>query len=68
MTYKLNPEIEKMEAPVVIRFEDGTEQEFESGKAAAASVFDKHYNIRRYFVRDTKIVAEVYEFFEKNKK
>ncbi len=43
MTYKLNPEIEKIRSPVVIVFEDGRKREFKDGKSAASAIFEKHY-------------------------
>lgn len=45
MTYKLNPEIQKINSPIVLAFPDGTKQQRESGKAAADAVFDHKYVI-----------------------
>lgn len=45
MTYKLNPEIRKIISPIVMIFPDGTKQQYESGKAAAYTVFDHKYTI-----------------------
>lgn len=45
MTYKLNPEIRKIESPVWLSFPDGTKQQFENGKAAADAMFDHKYLI-----------------------
>lgn len=44
MTYKLNPIIEKIESPVIIRI-PGEQRIYESGRAAAADVFDRNFAI-----------------------
>ena len=45
MTYKLNPEIQKIYSPIVLTFSDGTKQQYESGKVAADAVFEHKYVI-----------------------
>ena len=45
MTYKLNPEIQKIKSPIVLAFPDGTKQQYESGKVAADAVFEHKYVI-----------------------
>ena len=68
MTYKINPEVEKILSPIKLIFEDGDFQVFESGKQLARAVFDKHYNIRTYEIKDDYLEIRVYEFFERNKR
>lgn len=68
MTYKINPEVEKILSPIKLIFEDGDFQVFENGKQLAQAVFDKHYNIRTYEIKDDYLEIRVYEFFERNKR
>ncbi len=68
MTYKMNPEVEKILSPVKLLFENGESQMFESGKDLAKAVFDKHYNILSYEVKEQYLEIRVYEFYEVNKK
>ena len=68
MTYKINPEVEKILSPVRLVFEDGRTMDFQSGRELAETVFDKHYNIRSYCVKEGYLVISVCEFVEMNKK
>ena len=68
MTYKMNPEVEKILSPVKLVLENGESQMFESGKVLAGTVFDKHYNILSYEVKEHYLEIRVYEFYEVNKK
>lgn len=68
MTYKINPEVEKILSPIKLVFEDGTSADFSDGKTLAAAVFDKHYNIVSYCVKDKYLEITVVEFVEMNKK
>ena len=43
MTYKLNPEIGKIQSPVVIIFPGGERREYIDGAAVAEDVFDKGF-------------------------
>ena len=67
VTYKINPEVEKILCPVILRLEDGSETAYSDGRALADATFDKHFNITSYDVRDGAVVISVAEFFEKNK-
>lgn len=67
MTYKINPEVEKIKSPVRLICDDGTDKMFTSGKELADAVFDKHYNISSYTVRDGYLEICVYEFVEMSK-
>ena len=55
MTYKLNPELRKIQSPVVLVI-DGTETEYPSGEALTELVFEKRYLLERMSARDNKIV------------
>ena len=48
MTYKINPEVEKILSPIKLVLENGDALMFEDGKHLSEAVFDKHYNIRSY--------------------
>lgn len=67
MTYKINPEVEKILSPIVLVFEDRPSMKFTDGKELAAAVFDKHYNIVSYEVVDGWLEIAVQEFVEKLK-
>ena len=41
MTYKLNPEIGKIQSPVILIFPDGERREYIDGAAVVEDVFDK---------------------------
>ena len=61
MTYKLNPEIEKIISPVVVT--DGKNRwEFANGRKAEEAVFDKQYNIISYKAEGDKVEVSVEEF------
>ena len=68
MTYKINPEVEKILSPIKLVLENGESQMFESGKRLAQAVFDKHYNIQSYEVKENYLEIRVYEFYEVNRK
>ena len=61
MTYKLNPEIRKIISPIVMIFPDGTKQQYESGKAAAYTVFDHKYVISTLRAKNDDIELELVE-------
>ncbi|MBQ9360943.1 MAG: hypothetical protein IJT96_07885 [Lachnospiraceae bacterium] len=61
MTYKLNPEIEKIISPVVVT--DGKNRwEFANGRKAEEAVFDKQYNITSYRAMGDTVEVSVEEF------
>ncbi len=78
MTYRLNPEIAKIQSPVRIRWNGisgrdsghclsiGTPEtwEFDNGNDAAAAVFDRHFNVISYRAENDTVVIEVFEFVE----
>lgn len=68
MTYKINPEVEKILSPIKLVLENGESQMFENGKQLAKAVFDKHYNIQSYEVKENYLEICVYEFYEINRK
>lgn len=61
MTYKLNPEIEKIHSPVIIALPDGTISEYDSGSEAAAAVFEKHYVVQSMTAVGDKIELQLSE-------
>lgn len=61
MTYKLNPEIEKIKTSVLLILPDGSRQEYRSGAEAAAAVFDRHYVIDEIRAVDSRIIILVTE-------
>lgn len=67
MTYKMNPEVEKILSPIKLVFENGDAEMYDDGRHLARAVFDKHYNISSYEVKDNCIEIRVYEFYEVNK-
>ena len=67
LTYKMNPEVEKILSPIKLVFENGDTEMYDDGRQLARAVFDKHYNISSYEVKDNSIEIRVYEFYEVNK-
>ena len=60
MTYKLNPEVEKIISPVVVT--DGKNRwEFANGRKAEETVFDKQYNITSYRAMGDTVEVSVEE-------
>jgi hypothetical protein len=45
MTYKLNPELEKILSPVALIFSDMTRQEYPDGKSVTEAVFNRCYRV-----------------------
>ncbi|MBQ8095454.1 MAG: hypothetical protein IJ242_18015 [Clostridia bacterium] len=82
MTYKLNPEIGKIESPVKIiwngkrgngitEIPNAGESQcwmFENGKEAVDAVFEQHFNVTAYRANGSTIEIEVYEFMEPSAK
>ncbi len=56
MTYRLNPEIGKIESGVVLIYPDGSRKEYSSGMMAADDTYDK-----RYLITGLKAVDSVIE-------
>ena len=67
MTYKMNPEVAKILSPIKLLFENGESQVFENGEQLVKAVFDKHYNILSYEVKEQYLEIRIYEFYEVNK-
>lgn len=62
MTYKLNPEVKKICAPVIVRFADRDEElSFPDGAALADAVFDKNYLIELLTVEDGAVALALCE-------
>ena len=45
MTYKLNPQLEKIRSPITLAFPDGSRAEYQSGMDVTSEVFEKKYLI-----------------------
>ena len=58
MTYKLNPEIEKITAPVELIFPDGEKRRFDNGAGVCSVVFES-----RYVVKEIKAVDATVEIY-----
>ena len=43
MTYKLNPELKKIQSPITLAFPDGSSSEYQSGTDVTSAVFEKRY-------------------------
>ena len=56
MNYKLNPELAKIEAPVVLVI-DGKEQSYENGAALLHLNFKQNYLIDKISARDNSVVV-----------
>ena len=62
MTYKLNPEVKKIQSPVVVKFSNrAAEMTFASGAALADAVFDRNYLIESLVAEGDSIVLTVRE-------
>ena len=62
MTYKLNPELKKICAPIIVRFADGTSaMNFPNGEALTATEFEKNYLLDSLTVENNTIVLTLRE-------
>ena len=62
MTYKLNPELKKIHAPIVLRFADGTaDMSFPDGQALAVADFGKNYLTDSLCVENNTVVLTLRE-------
>ena len=62
MTYKLNPELKKICAPIIVRFTDGTApMTFPNGEALTAATFSKKYLIDSISTENNSIVLTLRE-------
>lgn len=61
MTYKLNPEVRKICAPVKVRFVDGEEQLFPDGTALADAEFDKYYLLEALTAEGNAVILQLRE-------
>ena len=56
MTYKLNPELKKIHAPIILRFLDGTTaMNFPDGEALTAAEFSKYYLVDSIHVENNTV-------------
>lgn len=60
MTYKLNPQLRLIKAPVILVIE-GVEQSYGSGEELTTLTFDKNYIIDSISARDDKVVVTLKE-------
>ena len=61
MTYKLDPELRKIESGVVLIYPDGIRKEYSSGAMAVGDTYDKRYLITRLKAVDNVIEIELEE-------
>ena len=61
MTYKLNPEVKKIAAPIRVRFSEGGEMRFADGAALADAEFAKNYLVEGLTVDDGYVVLTLRE-------
>ena len=62
MTYKLDPEVKKIQSPVVVRFPNGSDDmPFVNGTALADASFDKNYLIESLTAKENSIVMTLRE-------
>ena len=60
MTYKLNPQLRLIKAPVILVIE-GMERRYNSGEELTTLIFDKNYIIDSISARDNKVVVTLKE-------
>ena len=57
MTYKLNPEVKKICAPIIVRYSTSeADERYSDGAALAAAEFNKNYIIDSLRVEDSAVV------------
>ena len=64
MTYKLNPEVSKIQSPVILRIEGGelsTDETYANGAELANATFEKNYVMRSLAAQGDVIVLTVSE-------
>ncbi len=64
MTYKLNPEVSKIQSPVILRIEGGelsTDETYANGAELANAIFEKNYLVRSLAAQGDVIVLTVSE-------
>ena len=64
MTYKLNPEVSKIQSPVILRIEGGessTDKAYADGAELANATFEKNYVVRSLDAQGGVIVLAVSE-------
>ena len=45
MTYKLNPELKKIQSPITLVLPDGSRSEYQSGTDVTSEMFEKRYTV-----------------------
>ena len=61
MTYKINPEVSKIESPIVLVFPNGEKKSYHSGIDVAEAAFDRRYIISTLKAVDDKIEIDLLE-------
>lgn len=61
MTYKLNPELRKIQSPVVLVLPDGSETDYPNGRALTEITFTTRYFVQHITARDNKVVISLQE-------
>ena len=60
MTYKLEPWVEKINAPIITISSDG-EHRYDNGTIHVKSVFDKHYVVNELSASDREVILRLVE-------
>lgn len=60
MTFKLNPELRLIKAPVILEI-NGKEQEYTDGESLTTLAFDRHYIIKSIGAREGAVVVSLKE-------
>lgn len=61
MTYKLNPQLQKIQSPVVLVLPDGSETDYPDGIALSEITFTTRHVVQRITARDSKVVISLQE-------
>ena len=59
MTYKLNPELRKIQSPVVLVLPDGSETDYPDGIALTEITFTTRYVVQRMLAKGNKVVISL---------
>ncbi len=61
MTYKLEPLLEKITCPIVLRFPDGNTKQYKTGAELSDIHFNKPYRVKALATINNKIEIELFE-------
>ena len=61
MTYKLNPELQKILSPVLLIFPNDATARYSSGQELVDAVFDHPYQVKSLRAKEATVVIELVE-------